>query len=292
MANTNEKTMHIKRRSMFGEAMSRLVRNKTAMVGLICLTIIVVLCLMAGVIAPEGYDAQNIEARQMAPCAEYIFGTDNLGRSIFSRVLYGGRISLLIGVVSTLIAMMIGIILGSVAGFYGGKVDNAIMRFLDIFSAIPNLLLAIALAATLGSGVFNCMLAVGISAAPNFARIVRGPILAIKEQEYVEAARAIDASDSRIIFCHILPNVLSPIIVQATMSLAQSIITAASLSFLGLGVVPPQPEWGAMISQARSFIREYPYMVTFPGLAIALTVLSINLFGDGLRDALDPRLKH
>ena len=170
--------------------------------------------------------------------------------------------------------------------------DNVIMRTLDVFNAIPNLLMAIAISSALGPGIMNAMIAVGISAVPGFARTVRGPILAIKESEFVEAARSIDARDSRIIFKHILPNVLSPIIVQISMGLAQAILVASSLSFLGLGVQAPVPEWGAMLSASRQYMREYPYLVTIPGLAIASVVLSMNLFGDGLRDALDPRLKN
>ncbi|MGI6725697.1 MAG: ABC transporter permease [Christensenellales bacterium] len=199
--------------------------------------------------------------------------------------------SLLIGVVSTAIAAIIGIFLGAISGYYGGKIDNIIMRTLDVFSAIPSLLLAIAISAAMGTGVLNAMLAIGVATMPAFARMVRGPILSVKEQEYVEAARSIDASDARIIFKHVLPNVLSPIIIQITINMAGAILAAASLSFLGLGVQAPVPEWGAMISDARQYVRQYPYLVALPGIAIGAVVLSMNLFGDGLRDALDPRLK-
>ena len=281
-----------KSRSLWADVISRLVRNKMAMVGLFILVLITLLCIFAGVVFPQGYDVQDVYNKFQPPSWEHICGTDSLGRDMLVRLLYGGRMSLLVAIVSTAISATIGIILGSFAGFYGGKIDNLIMRFLDIFNSIPNLLMAIAISAALGPGIGNCMLAVGISAVPGFARTVRGPILAVKEQEYVEAARSINASDWRIIFHHVLPNVLSPIIVQVTMNFASSILVAASLSFLGLGVQPPTPEWGAMLSQARQHIRQYPYLVTFPGLAIAAVVLSTNLFGDGLRDALDPRLKN
>lgn len=282
----------VKRRSMFGEAMRRLLRNKMAMAGLLILALIILLCLAAGIICPNGYDIQNMEERFIAPCLKHPLGTDSLGRSMLARILYGGRVSLMIGLVATLIAAVLGISLGAIAAYYGGIVDDVIMRVLDVFSSIPSLLMAIAITASMGSGLFNCMLAVGISATPNFARMVRGPILAIMDQEFIEAAHSIDATDRRIIMKHVIPNVLSPIIVQMTMNLASSILLASSLSFLGLGVQAPTPEWGSLLSDARQYIAQYPYLVTIPGLAIASVVLSMNLFGDGLRDALDPRLKN
>lgn len=287
-----QQTRTVKKKSMMQEAMWRLVRNKTAMVGLAILVIVVILCACAGIICPEGYDKQDIANKFITPCREYPLGTDNLGRSMLARILYGGRYSLFIGISAAFVAAGLGIILGSIAAFYGGTVDNVIMRFLDVFSAIPNMLLAIAIASVMGGGVLNAILAIGISAVPHYARTVRGPILAIKEQEFVEAARAIDAKDNRIVFHHILPNVLSPIIIQVTAGVSGGILVAASLSFLGLGVAAPIPEWGALLSSARTYIMEYPYLVTIPGLAIAAVVLSLNLFGDGLRDALDPKLKY
>lgn len=281
-----------RRRSMFQETLSRLMRNRMAIVGFIMLATIVILCLCAHLICPEGFDNQDIPNKLLRPGEKgFLLGTDNLGRSMVSRLLYGGRMSLLIGVVSTAIAAIIGIFLGAISGYYGGKIDNIIMRTLDVFSAIPSLLLAIAISAAMGTGVLNAMLAIGVATMPAFARMVRGPILSVKEQEYVEAARSIDASDARIIFKHVLPNVLSPIIIQITMNMAGAILAAASLSFLGLGVQAPVPEWGAMISDARQYVRQYPYLVALPGIAIGAVVLSMNLFGDGLRDALDPRLK-
>ena len=281
----------IKKRSMTGEVLSRLVRNKGAVIGFIIILIVVVACVLAPVIAPYHYDDQDISRKFLEPCADFIMGTDNLGRDIFSRLLYGGRISLQVGFIATGISALFGITLGAISGYYGGKIDNVIMRVLDIFMAIPNLLLAIAISASLGTGIASAMIAVGVSSIPQFARIVRGPILSVKGQEYIEAATAIDASDMRIIFRHLLPNVLSPIIVQITLGVANSIIAAGSLSLLSLGLQPPQPEWGAMLSASRVYIVDHSYMVTFPGLAIALLVISLNLFGDGLRDAMDPRLK-
>lgn len=290
MSGKKEKT--VQRRSMGQEAADRLIRNRTAMVGLAILVVMIVLCALAGVICPEGANAQNPADKFIAPCKEYILGTDNLGRSMLARVLYGGRVSITIAFVATAISAVLGIILGVIAAYYGGIVDDIIMRIMDVFSSIPNLLLAIALAAILGSGIFNCMLAVGVAAVPHFARVVRAPILAVMNEQYVEVARSIDAKDTRIMFIHVLPNVLSPIIVQATTNLAQAILMAASLSFLGLGVQAPNAEWGALLSSSRQYMQYYPYLTYIPGLAIALVVLSMNLFGDGVRDALDPRLKY
>lgn len=278
-------------RSTTADVIRRLVHNKTAMIGLFILAVITISCLLAPIIAPYGYDAQDVTQKFLGSSKEHLMGTDNLGRDVFSRILYGGRLTLLVGFVATGIAAFVGIILGSVAGYYGGKIDNVIMRILDIFMAVPNLVLAIALAAVMGTGMMSCMLAVGISAIPTFARTIRGPILTIKSMEYVEAAKSIDASDRRIIFRHVLINVLSPVIVQLTLQIAAAITNAAALSFLGLGVVPPSPEWGAMLSAARTYILKYPLLCVWPGISIALIVLSLNLFGDGLRDAMDPRLK-
>lgn len=282
----------IKRRSMAQESLERLLRNKTAMTGLAVLFVIAVLCALAGVICPEGYDAQDMSVKLTAPCREFPLGTDNLGRSMLARILYGGRISLSIGIIATSIATVAGLILGALAGFYGGVVDDIIMRTLDVFHSIPSVLLAIAISSAMGGGIINAMIAVGISSVPAFAKTVRAPILAIKESEFVEAARCIDASNARIIFRHVVPNVLSPLIISMTGQLAGSILIASSLSFLGLGVQAPMPEWGALISASRVYIRDYPYLVTYPGISIACVVISMNLFGDGLRDALDPKLKN
>ena len=290
--NTPSGSREIKRRSMAQESLERLVRNKTAMTGLAVLVIIAILCALAGVICPEGYDAQDLSLKLIKPCKEFPLGTDNLGRSMLARILYGGRISLSIGIIATSIATVCGLILGALAGFFGGVVDDVIMRTLDVFHSIPSILLAIAISSAMGGGIVNAMIAVGISSIPAFAKTVRAPILAIKEEEFVEAARCIDASNARIIFRHVVPNVLSPLIISMTGQLAGSILIASSLSFLGLGVQAPMPEWGALISASRVYIRDYPYLVTYPGISIACVVISMNLFGDGLRDALDPKLKN
>lgn len=283
--------LQIKQRSMFGEVMVRFMRKPIAVFGAVILVVIIALCLLAPAIAPYDYDAQDISRKFTEPCREFICGTDNLGRDIFSRLLYGGRISLMVGFVSAFSAAAIGVIIGAVSAFYGKRTDIIIMRILDVFMALPQTLLAIVIAAMIGTGIKGAIIAVSVATIPRYAQVVRGPILAIRNQEFVEAAFAIDAKDSRIILRHILPNVLSPIIVQVTMGVGSAITMAASLSFLGLGVQPPYPEWGALISAARVYILDHAYMVTFPGVAIAMVVLALNLLGDGLRDAMDPRWK-
>lgn len=280
-----------KKHSQLREIWRRLKKNRLAVFGLCVLILLVFLAVFADVIAPYGYDEQNYAETLQFPSWKHWMGTDNFGRDILSRVIYGTRISLQIGFISLTGGALVGCILGAVAGFFGGAVDTVIMRFTDILMSIPRTVLAIAIATTLGPGLTNAMIAVVISSVPNFARVVRASTLTVKDQEFVEAARSIGASNARIIFRYIFPNVMAPIIVQATLGVGTAIILAASLSFLGLGIQPPTPEWGAMLSAARTYMRDYWYMVTFPGLAIMLTVLALNLFGDGLRDALDPKLK-
>jgi ABC-type dipeptide/oligopeptide/nickel transport system permease subunit len=230
-------------------------------------------------------------AKFQTPGKYHLFGTDNLGRDIFSRILYGGRVSLWIGFASTAMSAFFGILIGLIAGYYGGRIDNVLMRIIDIVVSIPSILLAITISAALGAGVNSAIIAIGVASIPIFARFARAPILQVKNEEYIEAAIAINASSPRIMLRHLLPNILSPLIVQTTVNVAMSILLAAGLSFLGMGVQPPNPEWGAIISTSRPYIVDHSYMVTIPGLAIALTVIGLNLFGDGLRDALDPRLK-
>lgn len=280
-----------KKQSQFIQAWSRLRKNKVAIAGMVILIILIFGAVFAEQLAPYGYDDQDVMRRFTSPCREFPFGTDNLGRCIYSRILYGARVSLLIGFVATGMGAAAGTILGAFAGYYGSRADNIIMRFCDVLQAIPSLLLAIAIAAALGSGLFNMMLAISIGAIPRYARTVRASILTVKEQEFIEAAHAIGAGDSRIILKHIFPNCLAPIIVQVTLGVAGSIINAASLSFIGLGVQAPMAEWGSMLSAGRQYVRDYWFVVMFPGLAIMTTILSLNLFGDGLRDALDPKLK-
>lgn len=274
------------------EIILRLCRNKSAMLGLVILLVLVFCAVFAEWVAPYDFAVQNLANRFHAPDGQHFFGTDNLGRDIFSRVVYGSRISLIVGISSVCLAAAIGIVLGAIAGYYGGLFDNILMRIMDVLLAIPNLLLAISIAATLGTGMQNLVLAIGLGAAPGYARIVRASILSLKDQEFIEAARAIGAGDFRIITSHILPNCLAPIIVQMTLGVATAILSTASLSFIGLGISPPTPEWGSMLSAGRQYIRDAWYIVMFPGLAIMVTIFGLNMFGDGLRDALDPKLKN
>lgn len=273
-------------------AWRRLRRNKMAMFGLALLIIIVLSAVFAPLIAQYGINDQDFSRRFKSPCAEYPFGTDSYGRDIFSRVLYGGRVTLTIAFTATLITGVGGLLLGAIAGFYGGKLDSVIMRGLDVLMAMPALLLAITIAAVMGGGLFSALLAVGIADIPGMARLVRSTILGVRNQEYIEAAYSINASNRRILLRHVLPNALSPIIVQLTMNVASAILTASTLSFLGLGVQAPSPEWGAMLSNGKEFLGQYWWITTIPGLMIMLSVFSINVLGDGLRDALDPKLKN
>lgn len=281
-----------KSKGQLSMVMKSLKRNKMAILGLIILLFLVVLAIFADVVAPYDYYKQDLRNAFQHPNSEHIFGTDEFGRDIFSRVVYGARISLVVGFVSVGIALAIGGLLGAISGFYGGRIDNSIMRVMDVLLAIPQTLLAIAIVAALGAGLINLMIAVGISSIPNYARIVRASVMTIRGEEYIEAARASGTSDAKIITMHILPNCVAPVIVQVTLGIAGAILTAAGMSFIGLGIQPPVPEWGNMLSSGRDYIREYAYMTMFPGLAIIITVLCLNLLGDGLRDALDPKLKN
>jgi peptide/nickel transport system permease protein len=261
------------------------------MAGAFLIVLLILTAVLADVIAPYPMDEQRLTSRFLRPSLDHLFGTDNLGRDVFSRVVYGSRVSLTIGLSSTIFGALLGIILGSISGFYGGRTDNVIMRGVDVMLAIPNLLLAISVLAALGPGVTNTIIAVSIGSVPRYSRVIRASVLTVKEQEYIEAARAIGTTDFRIVLRHILPNCLAPVLVQATLGVANTILIATSLSFIGLGVQPPTAEWGAMLSAARPYIRQHWPMVMFPGLAIVATIFGLNLFGDGLRDALDPRLK-
>jgi peptide/nickel transport system permease protein len=273
------------------EVFSRLRKSPLAMFGLTVLIILVLLAVFADVIAPYSYSKQNLAHMFETPSRQFPLGTDEFGRDILSRLIYGARISLQVGFIAVSIALIAGGMLGAVAGYYGGWIDNAIMRVMDVLLAIPQTLLAIAIAAALGPGLFNLMIAVGVSDAPNYARIVRSSVLSIREMEFIEAAHAVGSSDLRIILKHILPNSMAPIIVQATLGVAFAILNAAGLSFIGLGIQPPYPEWGAMLSGGRQYIRDYPHLTLYPGFSIMITILALNFLGDGLRDALDPKLK-
>lgn len=266
-------------------------KNRGAMVGLAVLMIMVVLCILSTVIVPYGINEMNMADQFAVPNREHLFGCDELGRDILVRVLYGARYTLCIGFASVAISATLGVAIGAIAGFFGGVLDSLIMRILDIFQAFPNLLLAILFSAVFGQGLDKAILALGIAGIPSYARMIRAQIMTIRGMEYVEAATSIDCTKFRIIAHHVIPNAISPLIVQMAMSIASAGLSAASLSFLGLGVQPPTPEWGAMLSGARQYIRDYPHMVTIPGAFIAASVLSFNLIGDAVRDALDPKLK-
>lgn len=288
-----ENNKKIKKKSLWVETWHRLKKSKLAMFGLYILLALIIMAVFADVIYDYDTDViePNYSSMLQAPSSEHWFGTDNLGRDVFARVIYGSRISLQVSIMSIVISLIIGGGFGAVAGYYGGRVDDILMRIMDVFLAIPNMLMAIAVVASLGPSMFNLMLAIAISNVPRFARIVRASILGVKDEEFVEAARACGATNTRIIIREVLPNCMAPIIVQGSIAIASSILVIASLSFVGLGVAPPTPEWGSMLSEGRTYIRDSNYLTVFPGLAIAITSLSINLLGDGLRDALDPKLK-
>lgn len=287
-------TRETKKRSQLQAVWFRFKKNKLAMFGLILLLIMTLIAVFAPLIADYEQDVmvQNVAIRLQTPSREHIFGTDSYGRDIFGRIIFGSRISLFVGLVTVVIALTGGALIGATAGYYGGKIDNILMRLMDILLAIPSIVLAIAVVTALGPGIINLLIALSISRIPQFARIVRSAILSVKGQEYIEAAKACGTGDGRIILKHILPNAMGPIIVQSTLNMATTILAIASLSFIGLGVRPPTPEWGSMLSEAREFMRRFPYLVVSPGVSIVLAVLSLNLIGDGLRDALDPRLKN
>lgn len=289
---TVNQVKHKKRTGQLEDVWKRLKKSKLALTGLLIIAIMVIIAVFADFIAPYDYAEQDLYATLQFPSSAHIFGTDEFGRDIFSRMVYGSRISLVVGFIAVGISVVAGGFLGAIAGYYGGKIDNIIMRFMDILLSIPAILLSIAILAALGPGLMNLMIATGISAIPGYARIVRASVLSVKEQEFVEAARAVGSGNIRIIMKHIIPNSLAPLIVQATLGIASAILTAAGLSFIGLGVQPPTPEWGAMLSGGRGFIRDYSYITFFPGLAIAITIFGLNVLGDGLRDALDPKLKN
>ena len=288
-----EELKDYKKRSMAKEVWRNYKKSPSAMLGLIILCIIVIVAIIAQIAYDYEVDIvqQDIMNRLQKPSSEYIFGTDQYGRDIFARVLYGAQYSLSVGIVSVAISCIFGSTLGLIAGYYGGLIENIILRTAEIFVGIPSVLLGIAIMAAFGQSIVVLMLAIGLVYVPMFARPARAAVLPVREQEYIEAAKVSGMSDLSIIFTHVLPNSLSPIIVQVTMGVANGILTASQLSFLGLGVPVPAPEWGAMLSSGREFIRDYSYLTFFPGLAIMLTVLSFNLMGDGLRDALDPKLK-
>ena len=277
--------------SQVKEILKRLRKNKVAMLGGIILAIIVIAAVLAPVIAPYSYEAMDTGHTLEGPSASHLCGTDNLGRDIFSRLLYGARYSLALGFVSVIVSQFFGVILGSVVGYYGGLFEDVVMRILDVIQSIPGTLLTITVATVFGSGFGNTILALAISHIPGSARSTRALVLSVRKNEYLEAAEACNCSDARKIVTHIIPNILSYMIVTMTTATAYTILQASSLSYIGLGVQPPKPEWGALLTSARDYMRDYTYMLIAPCICIALTVLSLNLLGDGLRDAMDPKMK-
>ncbi|MDR3073565.1 MAG: ABC transporter permease [Deltaproteobacteria bacterium] len=269
----------------------RLRRNYMAMIGLGILLFLTVVALFADQLAPYGYAVQDYMNIRKPPSAAHWFGTDEFGRDVLSRLIYGSRISLQVGFVAVGISLCLGGLTGAVAGYFGGKLDSFLMRLMDIQLAIPTILLAIVISAVLGPGLTNLMIAVGITSIPRFARLMRASVLSLKNMEFIEAARAMGASHTRIIALYILPNCAAPLIVQSMLTVANAILYAATLSFLGVGIQPPYPEWGGMLSTAQAYMRTSPYLSIFPGLAIMITIVAINCLGDGLRDALDPKQK-
>ncbi len=275
----------------YQDAWRRLRRNRAALLGLFIIALFALAALAAPLIAPADPIEQDLDARLLPPSRTHWLGTDDLGRDLLSRIIYGGRVSLTVGIVSIGLAMAVGTLAGLFAGFYLGWADSVTMRVMDIMLAFPATLLAIFIVGIRGPGLNNAMLAIGVINIPIFARIVRGSVLRVRQEEFVDAARALGASAGRIVGRHILPNTLAPIIVQATLGIGSAVIEAAGLSFLGLGAQAPTAEWGAMLTNTREFLRDAPWAATFPGIAILLTVVGFNLLGDGLRDALDPRLR-
>lgn len=290
----------IQSRGLWADAWHRFRKNRFAVAGLIVILFLVLVSIATliidGVTAGEIYKTyvtkQDLSMKLAAPSLEHIFGCDEFGRDILFRLIWGTRYSLFIGIISILFALLGGGILGALAGFYGGKVDNVIMRVMDVFLSIPSMVLAIAIVSALGTGIVNLLLSIAVPQVPRLARIVRASVMSVKDREFIEATRAVGASDLHIIFKYIIPNSLAPIIVQASLSVGAAILSIAGLSFLGIGVQPPTPEWGSILNAARTYMRDAWHISVIPGLMIMITVLSLNLAGDGLRDALDPKLKN
>jgi peptide/nickel transport system permease protein len=283
--------MQEKRRSPLAETWRRLKMNKAAMIGLGVILVLSTSALFAPWIAPYDPARIDVRARLQGPSVNHLLGTDNFGRDIFSRIVHASRISLTIGFVAVGIGAVFGGIIGAASGYYGGVLDNIFMRFMDVLLSIPQIILAIAIVGAMGASLLNLMIAVGVSVLPRYARLVRASAMALRDLEFVEAARATGASDLRIILQNIAPNCMAPLIVLSTLGVAQAILSAATLSFLGLGIQPPTPEWGSMLSDGRQFLRNAPHITIFPGLAIVMVVMALNMLGDGLRDALDPKLR-
>lgn len=286
-----KKSLEFKRSSQLVLELRRLKRHKPAMIGLGITILIIIIAILAPVIAPYDFALQNLDQIRQAPSSEHLFGTDALGRDVLSRVIYGSRIALVIGVIVVIIQAGIGILMGLIAGFFGGKVDKVISSITDTVWAFPPLVLALGIIAAIGPGIINVVAAIAIVSWAPFTRVTRAKVLTVKERDYVEAGRAIGESDTSLLFRYIMPNIFSPNLVLATLAFPSALLTASAMSFLGFGAQPPSPEWGLILSDGRNFLRNAPWIATFPGLAILITVIGFNFLGDGLRDAFDPRLK-
>lgn len=284
----------VKKRSQFKMIWHQFKKNKLALVGLIVFLLLVAIAVCAPVLISYEEDVvtQHMADRLQSPGAQHWFGTDQFGRDLLARVIWGSRISLSVGIYVVAASLFMGGVIGAAAGFYGGKIDNFLMRIMDVFLAVPSTILAVAVVGALGPGIVNILIAMSVAKTPQFARIVRSSVISIGGQEFVEAARACGTKTSRIIARHILPNALGPVIVQATLQMANTILGVSGLSFIGLGIESPVPEWGSMLAESREQMMYHPYLMIFPGIAIVIAVLSLNLIGDGLRDALDPRMKN
>lgn len=283
--------LELRPHSQWADVWRRLCRNKLALVGMIIVVVLVLVAVFADFIAPYDYAEQDFINCLSFPSREHLLGTDNFGRDILSRIIYGGRISLLVSLLGCAISLTTGCILGACAGYFGGATETIVMRIMDLLMAIPGTLLAVCISASLGSGVWQTALAVSLTGIAPATRMLRATVMSIREQEFVEASRAAGASDIRTIFIHIVPNCLAPLIVDTTLRLGTNILMISSLSFIGLGIQPPTPEWGSMLNAGRQYIRDFYPLITFPGIAIMLAMFGFNVFGDGLRDALDPKLK-
>lgn len=283
--------MPVDKSSPLLEAWRRLKMNRAAICGLAVIVVLVTSALLAPWVAPYDPSKMDVRARLQGPSLKHVLGTDNFGRDIFSRIVYASRISLVIGFVAVGIGAVFGGITGAVSGYFGRGLDSLLMRVMDVLLSIPQIILAIAIVGAMGASLLNLMIAVGISVLPRYARLVRASAMSLRDLEFIEAARAAGASDLRIILQNIIPNCMAPLIVLSTLGVAQAILSAATLSFLGLGIQPPTPEWGSMLSDGRQFLRNAPHITIFPGLAIVIVVMALNMLGDGLRDALDPKLR-
>ncbi|KQO01451.1 hypothetical protein ASF12_15450 [Paenibacillus sp. Leaf72] len=280
-----------KREALYKQVLKRLISNKRSLLGLWIVGLFIFIAILAPWISPYDPLEQNMDMLLQAPSLSHPFGTDEYGRDILSRIFYGSRISLMVGIVGVVISVVFGVAFGTIAGYFGGKIESVIMRITDIFMAFPGFLLALAIVSVLGPGMVNLMIAIGIFSVPSFIWITRSAVLSVKNKEYIEASRSMGAKHRRIILKHIIPNSIAPIIVLSALRVATAILSASGLSFLGMGAQPPSPEWGAMLSAGREFLRTAPHLSIVPGIAIMLVVLGFNLLGDGLRDALDPKMK-